>query len=155
MLAEGFPSSAFSVTDATIDAYAVALNGIGLEYVRAACGRFIRGEVERFEHSKVPSAAELTREASRLQWAAKSALARDPVIKQVPEGFKTTSDGRLLIVPMGKPLPAGYAPLGPLKMDFGMGPIDMSWMNPEEKRRVLSSNGRDIPTRKERKELVA
>jgi hypothetical protein len=155
---EGFPSSNFSVTDATMDAYALALHGIELQHIRTACGRFIRGQVDRKDHGRAPSAAELTQEAMRLQFDEQKRAAYDyanPRIQNVPDGYKTTADGRFLIVPPGKPKPPGFATIGPLKANYGHGEIDMSWMTPAEKRRVIESNGTDIPKRDERKSLVA
>lgn len=154
---EGFPASASSITDATVTAYAIALNGIEIEHVQMACGRFIRGQIERFDHNRAPSAAELTREAERLQDEARRKLGYDtahPVIQSPPEGYRLTKDKRNIIVPAGQPMPAGYATIGPLKANFGHGEIDMSWMTPEQKRRVLASNGRDVPER-QGKALVA
>lgn len=155
---EGFPSSNFSVTDATMDAYALALHGIELQHIRTACGRFIRGQADRKDHGRAPSAAELTQEAMRIQFEGQRSAEFDrtnPKIERVPDGYRTTADGRMLIVPPGKPFPPGYASLGPLRANYGHGEIDMSWMTPAEKRRVIESNGADVPQRAERKSMVA
>lgn len=66
MMLEGFPASSARITDATIEAYAIALHGIEIESVKLACGRMIRGDVERFNANAAPSAAELTQEARRI-----------------------------------------------------------------------------------------
>lgn len=65
MLFEGFPSSASQITDHTVDAYKLALHGVSFDAIRTACGRFLRGEVER-NSTFIPSAAELTAEAKRI-----------------------------------------------------------------------------------------
>jgi hypothetical protein len=66
MLLEGFPSSGSSITDATINTYAMALHEFDLALIRKACGRFVRGEVDRLNHNRAPSAPELAIEVRRL-----------------------------------------------------------------------------------------
>lgn len=139
MLLEGFPSSANTTTDAVVNAYATALTGIELQYIKLACGRFIRGHVERQNHSFAPSAAEMSREAQRLQADAQRAAQK--------------GDG-LTVYRIGAEPPEGTVPLGPTKVDYGDGPIDMSWMTPDQKRRVITSRGRDVPGREESRELM-
>lgn len=149
MLLEGFPSAARS-GDGTINAYVNALVGLTEESTRRACNNFINGMVDGYDPAFAPSAAQLRIEAQRVQAELQRTRDREasmPRIDNPPPGYRLTPDRRNIIVPPGVPMPDGYSTIGPLRANFGNGEIDMSWMTPEQKRRVIASNGADIPQR--------
>ena len=64
----GFPTASGAVDDArkTVDTYLLALDGQPYYAVREAVKRFLKGKVERKEHSFAPKAPELVREVERI-----------------------------------------------------------------------------------------
>ncbi len=92
----GYGSSS-KISDATIDAYLAAVSNLSVEAVVAACGRFLRGEVEERSHAFMPSAAEVAAQARML----------DNVLKRVSVG----GDG-LVSYRMGELPPPGMEPAG-------------------------------------------
>jgi hypothetical protein len=129
-LFDSFPA-ANSVGIETVTAIAEATEGYCLEAVEKAAARFIAGEVERDNHRMPPSAAEII-PVVRMLHAAIEVRDADPDDDPSP---------RLVTYPIGAKPPPGTVPLGPIKVDFGHGSIDMSRMSPAEKDRVLRDGG--------------
>ena len=131
-----FPNLASTATVATRDAYAAAVSTFSVEAVKRACERFSTGDVEGVDRHYGPSAAEL------------AAMAR--MFQQIKDRQDVPAE-RLISVPIGRPMPEGYVPLGPIEVDFGHGRIDMRQLDHQAKEFVLKH--KRLPDPEERKQV--
>jgi len=125
----GFPSSQGHVTEGVLASYVSAVEEFPVEAIGHACKRFLTGDVPGHNNGFMPTAAELSEQAK---------LFAD-VLAQIQRNRQ--EEPKLIMVPIGEPLPDGAVPLGPLSIDFGDGKIDMRGMTPDEKEAVLTSKG--------------
>ena len=125
----GFPSSQGRVTEDVMASYLEAVEDFPVEAIGHACKRFLTGDVPGHNNGFMPTAAELSEQ---------SKLFAD-VLAQIERNRQ--EEPKLIMVPIGEPLPEGAVPLGPISIDFGDGRIDMRGMTPAEKEAVLTSKG--------------
>lgn len=145
MLLGGFPSAASSITQATVSAYLDAVIDYPVDAIQAA--------YQDYRDKKVPDHANWGFPPTAPQFGDRARLHTE--VMAIRARRAAGADSQIVAYPIGQEPPPGAVPLGPLSIDYGNGAIDMSWMTPEEKRRVLISNGKDIPTREESRALVA
>lgn len=119
----GWASSQSSVTEGTLDAFVMAVDGLPIEALQHACKRFASGQVPNRNNAFMPSSAELA-EQTRL-------------FADVLGQLSGSRSEKLLAVPIGEPIPVGYSPLGPISVDFGQGSIDMRDLTAAEKEEVF------------------
>lgn len=118
----GCPASASSVTDFTVDAYLIAIEGVATDILKEACLSYLRPPARQY----APSASEL---AARCH-------AMTPRISDPSDVTDMRNMGKTLIsVPIGQPIPDGYEPVS-INADYGYGRIDMRRMTREEVERV-------------------
>lgn len=128
-LLSGFLSIADRITTEALGAYVSATADYSVDALKAACGDFQRAEVPGWNPNFVLTAPQLAERAR--MWHG--------LLNRVAGKDKLTS------YPIGAPLPPGKEPLGPLKVDFGNGMIDMSSMSYAEKEAVLAAKGLPKP----------
>lgn len=92
----GFPSSQSAITEATADAYLMAVSRCDIAGIEAACGAFLQGQVSGHDRVYPPTAPQLASMAQALGDAAQR-LAEGP---------------RLVTYRIGGEPPKGYVPLG-------------------------------------------
>jgi len=131
-LLAGYRSSAKSADEATVAVYLSTLEPYRADAVAHAVKRFLAGDVEGHDNSFAPTVPELAKQAR---------LFHD-VLNSIDERRANKAVGNIVSLPIGTPLPEGFVSIGPMKVDFGHGPIDMSNMTPAEKERVLTSKQR-------------
>jgi hypothetical protein len=134
-----FPSSQGLGESATL-AYVMALAKYSVEAVVRACARFTDPEFKRKDPHWHPSAVEIAEQAALFD----RILGMEPAKKidpaRIPAGYETTKDGRMLIVPIGKPIPPGFKTHGGT-VDYGHGLIDLFPLDPEEREIVEAQKG--------------
>lgn len=131
-----FPNLASTATAATRDAYVAAVSAFSVESVKRACERFATGDVEGVDRHYGPSAAEL------------ASMAR--MFQSIRDRQDAPAE-HVISVPIGRPLPPGYVPLGPIEVDFGHGRIDMRKLDHKAKEFVLKHQR--LPDPEERKQV--
>lgn len=105
-------------------AYLMAVEGCSFLAVRAVLSGVIRGTQTGFDGKFAPTPAQIG------QWCRR----QDELIG----ASSGQSDGQKLVpYPLGEQPPEGMVALGPVKVNFGQGTIDMSEMSPAEKEEVL------------------
>lgn len=112
----GFPSSSGKVTDRNIEAYLAAVEDCSADAVSRACADYAAGRVEGQDLAFMPSAASLAARART--WD--SAIAKLTADRAIAEASRPVS------YRLGAAPPDGMVPLGPTKIDFGQGSIDMT-----------------------------
>lgn len=96
LMLAGFPSSQSAITEATADAYLMAVSRCDIAGIEAACGAFLQGQVSGHDRVYPPTAPQLASMAQALGDAAQR-LAEGP---------------RLVTYRIGGEPPKGYVPLG-------------------------------------------
>lgn len=130
-LFSGFPSFADKVTAEMLDTYLQAVGPYATEIVDRAIADFISQDVPGYNPAFPPTAPML---AGRCQvWMG--------IVEKTGRRLEDRQRGDLVSYPMGEPPPKGYTPLGPIKVNFGHGAIDMSEMTHEEKEAVMRAKG--------------
>ncbi len=114
----------------TLDAYMVATDDFLSEALARACTRFIRGEVPDHSNAFMPTGPELAAQCRVF----------DGVLRSI-EASKEAPRYKLVPYPIGGEPPPPAVALGPTKVDFGSGMIDMTDMSPAEKEAVLRDKG--------------
>ena len=123
-LMNGFPGSHSGITAGVIDAYVEATMDCSLEAIQRSVEQYRSGRVEEHHGNYAPSSADFAKNCR--MWM--SALA---VLAGAGTGPK------LITYPIGAEPPPPSVPLGPSKIDFGDGMIDMTTMSPAEKADAL------------------
>lgn len=128
-----------SITEGNVDAYLEAVAPYSAEAVAMACKRYLRGEVPGHDIEFLPTAGAVASQARMLE-SALNAGARRAALPPGPPGYRQLPDGSV-IVPIGAPMPEGYAANGLLEVDLGEGKIDLRGKTPAEKRAILEQHG--------------
>jgi hypothetical protein len=127
-LMRGFPSSQSQITEGNVDAYLDAVMDCSLDAVTRSVTQFLSGKVDGRNNGFLPTAPELSANARQWDYALSMVSADRHVEK-------------LVSYPMGALPPPPLVPLGPIKIDFGEGMIDMTGMNAAEKAVIMESKG--------------
>lgn len=125
---EGY-GSAGQVSQGTIDAMLAECLPYRLDAVEHACKRFSSGQVDGRNNAFPPSAAELCIQV-RLYHDILERIDRDRADRP-----------KLVVYKIGETPPPPLEALGPIKVDFGQGTIDMTDMTLAEKEAVLQHKG--------------
>lgn len=125
MMIDGFHSS-HNVSDGVIDTYVLSVRDFSAASVHKAAMDFIDATLDR-NHGFRPTAPEFA--------------ARARVHHQAEQFVKGRSEPKLVRFPLGK-LPDNVIPLGPTRVDFGQGSINMEGMSCAEKEAILANKGR-------------
>lgn len=133
-----FGPSAGRLTDGQISAYLEAVDDCSLDAVQRSCKQFREGRVEGRNNAFMPSPVELAVNAR--QW--------DTAIASLTASRELAKLERLVPYKIGTLPEPPAEPLGPIKVDFGQGMIDMSGMTFAEKEEVLRNKGRPADAEK-------
>ncbi len=125
---DGFPSSA-RLTSGQIDAYLEALAEFRYDALTHALRRFREEDVEDYNASYVPTVPQLIKQVKLF----------DTVLRRIDAD--RAARPKLVVYPIGGEPPPRAVPLGPIKVDFGNGPIDLSKNTPEEIDEVFRLRG--------------
>lgn len=130
----GYPTIADKVGQSMVDAFVEATADYAVEALRAACRDFQQHDVPDHNFDFPLNAPQLAKRTA--MW--------DGIIRRQADKGQGLAVGSRGVVsyPIGASPPEGYVPLGPMRVDFGHGAIDMSAMSHEEKEAVLRSQGR-------------
>jgi hypothetical protein len=127
-LMNAFPASLTSITAGVIDAYVEATWDCSETAILRSIDQYRSGRVEEHKGPFAPDAGSFA--GNVRMWV--KALA-------VLEGASTRE--KLVSYPMGALPPPAAVPLGPIKIDFGDGMIDMTGMSAAEKAVIMESKG--------------
>lgn len=126
---DGFPGSLSNLTDDVIATYVDATLDCDEEAILRSVEQYTAGRVEEHRGAFAPSSGDFARNVR--MWG--QALA----VLHKASGERE----QLVIYPIGEEPPPPLVPLGPLKVDFGHGVIDMTKMSPAEKEAVILHSG--------------
>lgn len=127
---DGFTSR---VTDGNIDALLDAVEPYRVDAVAHALTRFRTEEVEGYDARFPPTVPQLVKQVRLF----------DEVLRKIDRDREERP--KLVTYPIGGEPPPGAVALGPIAVDFGQGPIDMSKMTPAEKDAVFANRGLPPP----------
>lgn len=127
-LFRAFPGAENKISRAVVNEYLEAVEKFSVTALGAAVAQFREGLVERDSHAFVPKAPELAIVARRCQ--------------SVEDMRSAPAGPNVIPYRLGEAPPEGFVALGPDKVDFGHGAIDMREMSAGEKEEVLKLKGR-------------
>ena len=120
------------LSDDQVSAYIESVEDCSAQAVERSCKQYRAGRVEGQSTAFAPNAVQLGINAR--QW--------DSAIAQVTTDRALVAAQKMTVYAIGTEPPAPLEALGPVKVDFGGGVIDMTNMTLAEKEEVLKNKGR-------------
>lgn len=123
-----YPSQNGQSGESAIRGYLMAIDGCSFAAVREVVRRIIRGEQTGFDNKFAPTSGQFGTWCRRADDVNETLAGRG-----VSSGLRS--------YPVGELPPPGTEPLGPLRVNFGAGNIDLSRMAHDEKEAILRNKG--------------